>query len=367
MVWLLYFRLNLIMKILIVKLSSLGDVIQTLPVLIPLKKFFSNPHITWLIEEETADLLKEHPLVDQVIVFPKSRWIKRGKYFKNWFSWLKEGAKFIKEVRAVNYDLIIDFQGLFKSGILVMLAKGEKKVGFFPSREKAHIFLTEKIFFPHPPLHAIERYLFLVESLCGKKSTEPEFFIPIRQRHRNRVLKFFHENHIELDKPVVLLHPGTRWETKQWEEGRWAKLGDWLQTRNGAQVIFTGSKNDFFLINRIANKMKFPGINTAGRWNLNELAFLQKLSDLIIIPDSGPMHLAVAMGTPVIALFGPTEPKLTGPYGKQHQVIISSTKCRPCFKRKCDLAPCMKAITLEEVWEAAKIMLRKKEEVYGPK
>ncbi|WAC07713.1 MAG: lipopolysaccharide heptosyltransferase I [Thermodesulfobacteriota bacterium] len=344
------------MKILIIKLSSLGDVIQTLPVLIPLKKKFPDAKISWLVEEEAAELIKGHPLVDQIIISRKNRWIRALSNPVKLPQIVQEGNVFCKDLRSCSYDFVIDFQGLLKSGIFVGVSRGKRKLGFAPVRERAHIFLNEKISFPKTPLHAVERYLFLIASL-GCSRLNPEFFIPIRQNHRDRVLKFLQENDITLDKPLILLHPGTRWKTKMWIEEKWAVLGDWLQEKTGAQVAFTGSANDFYLIERITGQMKFAATNTAGRWSLNELAFLQKQADVVITPDSGPMHLASAMGTPVVALFGPTDPKLTGPYGEGHRVIMKTTDCQPCFKRTCSANDCMKEITVKEVWEATEEML----------
>jgi 3-deoxy-D-manno-octulosonic-acid transferase/heptosyltransferase-1 len=344
------------MKVLIIKLSSLGDVIQTLPVLIPLRKKFPDAKISWLVEEEGAELLKGHPLVDQIIISRKNRWIRALSNFGKVPKIVQEGNAFCKGLRSCSYDFVIDFQGLLKSGVIVGISRGKRKLGFAPVREKAHIFLNEKIPFPKSPLHAVERYLFLIASLgcsCGK----PEFFIPIRQNHRDRILKFLQENEITLEKPLIILHPGTRWKTKLWVEEKWAVLGDWLQEKTGAQVVFTGSVNDFPLIERITGKMSFPAINTAGMWRLNELAFLQKQAEVVIIPDSGPMHLASAMETPVVALFGPTDPKLTGPFGEGHRVIMKTTECQPCFKRNCSSNECMKEITVKEVWEAAETIL----------
>ena len=340
------------MKILIVKLSSLGDVIQTLPVLSSLKRKFSDAHISWLIEEEIAELIKGHPLVDQVIISRKNALIRGLRSPQKWAWVVREGERLFKEIRSCSYDLVIDFQGLLKSGILVGIAQGKRKIGFSPARESSHIFLSEKIPFPQTQLHAVDKYLSLMASL-GCSGAGPDFFIPIHQTHRDRVLRFFQENKLSLDKPLILLHPGTRWETKLWEEKKWAELGDCLQEKNGAQVVFTGSTSDIPLISRITGMMRAPAISTAGKWGLNELAFLQKQADGIVIPDSGPMHLASAVGAPVVALFGPTDSTLTGPYGGSSRIIMKSFECQPCFKRKCSSHQCMREITVQEVCEAA--------------
>ena len=341
------------MKILIVKMSSLGDVIHTLPVLPPLRKKFPNANIAWLIEEEIAELIIDHPLIERVLILPKKRWLRGLANCWKWPQIFQELFEFIEELRSIEYDLVIDFQGLFKSGIFTGICRGKQKVGFFPAKEKSHIFLNKRVPFPRSSLHALERYIYLIESL-GCSRPEIEFLIPIRQSHRNKVLEFFREKKIGPDDTIVLLHPGTRWKTKLWEEEKWAALGDFLLQKRGIRVIFTGSYSDAPLVKRIINRMKFTGIDAAGKWGLKELAFLQALADVIVIPDSGPMHLAAAMGTPVVALFGPTDPALTGPFGSIHKVIVSRVDCRPCFLRECSSRRCMNQITVKEVWESIK-------------
>jgi len=125
-----------------------------------------------------------------------------------------------------------------------------------------------------------------------------------------------------------------------------------LHERDGVQVIFTGSQADTSLVRKIAEGMKFPGINTAGKWGLKELAFLQTQADIVVTPDSGPMHLAAAMGTPVVALFGPTDEARTGPYGNIHRVVAASVECRPCLLRKCASPECMTQISVREIGKA---------------
>jgi len=339
------------MRILIVKLSSLGDVIHTLPALFLLRKKYPDAHITWLIEEESADLVVDHPLIDNIIVFRKKRWLHGLGGYRKLAQTFHEAADFIKELRSSSYDLVIDFQGLLKSGILVGLCRGKRKRGFYPGREKSHLFLNEKV--PHPGfgLHAVDRYISLISSL-GCSCQSPEFSISIHQAQRDRVAAFFQEKGISAEKPIVLLHPGTRWESKLWEEKRWALLGDLLRDKNDAQVIFTGSRGDVSLISRITKQMRTPGVTAAGSLNLKELAFLQTQADVVVIPDSGPMHLAAALGRPVVALFGPTDPSRTGPYGDIHSVIFKTMECRPCFRRQCSFNKCMKEISEIEVWEA---------------
>jgi 3-deoxy-D-manno-octulosonic-acid transferase/heptosyltransferase-1 len=349
------------MKILIVKLSSLGDVIHTLPVLSSLKQRFPESHITWLIEEQSVELLRDHPFVDKVLVFPKNRWMGALTRFGSIPGCLQEISRFISDIRADHYDVVLDFQGLLKSGVFIGLVRAKQKWGFFPGREKSHIFLSDRVPYPSGPLHSVERYLTLIEAL-GCERQPPKFVIPIRQSHRTTVWAFFEKHAIDPNLPLVLLHPGTRWETKMWEESKWARLADILQAEYGCTILFTGNEREASMITRIAGSMRTAAINTAGMWSLNELAFLQAQATVVVTPDSGPMHLAASLGTPVIALFGPTDPVLTGPYGTGHTIITKDVDCRPCFKRQCSSKECMTGITPEGVCDGVSSYLRSSED-----
>ena len=339
------------MKILIVKLSSLGDVIHTLPVLVPLKQKYPDAHITWLVEEEASPLLCDHALIDRVLIFPKSRWKRQLTRVGTITRSIKEILQFGGAVRADRYDLVLDFQGLLKSGVLTGLARATQKRGFSPARELNHLFLTHKVPYPAGPVHSIDRYRTLVKSLECPMTTV-EFSVPIQQHHRTAVWNFFEKHAIDSSRPLILLHPATRWETKMWDKHNWVVLADMLHAAHDGTIVFTGSTADKPLVDRIIGAMKKAAVNSAGAFSLNELAFLQAQADVVVTPDSGPMHLAVAVGTPVVALFGPTDPKLTGPYGDGHTVITREMNCRPCFKRQCTSKTCMVQIVPQDVCEA---------------
>jgi len=339
------------MKILIVKLSSLGDVIHTLPVLGPLKKRYPDASISWLVEKESSSLLYDHPLVDTVLIFPKSRWRNYLSSIRSFHRGLKEIPHFVRTLRSESYDMVLDFQGLFKSGLLTGLARAREKWGFYPGREQSHVFLTHRVALPVTPVHSVDRYLSLVHRL-GCRWDIPEFIVPIQQVHRSSVLAYLDKQGITGARPIIILHPGTRWKTKMWEERKWAVLADRLQSTHNYDIVFTGSRQDGTLVNRIVQAMADPAVNSAGVWRLNELAYLHTRAMVVVTPDSGPMHLAAAVGTPVVALFGPTDPHLTGPYGDGHTVITRQISCRPCFKRQCASPRCMSEITPEEVYAA---------------
>jgi 3-deoxy-D-manno-octulosonic-acid transferase/heptosyltransferase-1 len=149
------------------------------------------------------------------------------------------------------------------------------------------------------------------------------------------------------------VNPVAFWDTKLWENGKFARLCDRITEELKMKVVFTGGRNQK-TVKRIRSLMKFPSVNLAGRTTLRDLAYLYALSTLVITTDSGPMHISAAVGTPTVALFGPTDPARTGPYGEGHTVIRKNLPCSPCFLKKCETKRCMKEISVEDVFQAVK-------------
>ena len=346
------------MKILIVKLSAIGDVIHTLPSLNAIRKHYPDAHITWLIEEAASSLVIGHEALDRVIISKRKQWIKKifgQSCLKN----IKEAYQFIKELRDTEYDLIIDFQGLLKSAVLIALARGKRKIGFdkgMEHMEHSYIFLNERI----PPVnmdnHALLRSLMLINAL-GIKSKEIEYKIPVSDYTRNITNELLERHGIKGAGLFVAINPVAKWETKLWDNRKFALLADRLIEKYNASVIFTGSQSDKSTIKNIMSFMSKKAVNLAGKTTLKKLAALYEKTRFVISTDTGPMHMAAAVGTPVIALFGPTAPWRTGPFGSEHKILRSGPDCSPCFKRQCNTIDCMKQISVEQVLDAANSIL----------
>lgn len=343
------------MNILIVKMSAIGDVIHTLPALNALRRHFPEARITWLVEEAASSLVMGHEALDRVLVSRRKSWIRRFSRSWDWGS-LREGYRFIAELRDTEYDLILDFQSLLKSGVLVGLARGKRKVGFdkgMQHMERSYLLLNERV----PPVsmdhHALVRGLMLLEAI-GVPADEIAYRLPIGEKDRERASRLLMSHEAGRSRPVVVLHPVAQWETKLWSMDRFAALADRLLEEMDAQVVFTGGENDRGTVGAILSHMKNEAVNLAGRTNLKTLAALYEKSGLVISTDTGPMHLAAAVGAPVVALFGPTAPWRTGPYGAGHQVVRAGLECSPCFKRQCETKECMERISVEQVLEAVR-------------
>ena len=343
-------------SILIVKLSAIGDVIQTLPMVEALRNQYPEAGIDWLVEEDASDLLVGHPALNRVIISRRKSWQKllfqRGKF---WCT-LREIKRFIRDLRSRDYDWIIDNHGVFKSGVLVFLSRGRRKIGFKASAgiadEGNYLFTNER----YNPLsierHALERYLDLVSQI-GVQICRPslEFLVP--SEFRKRAEDLLRENGF-FNRPIVVIHPMAKWGTKQWPLGNFARLISAL-TQKGASVVITGSRQDEEPVREILRRVDSSSkvLNLVGKTGLRELAGIFSLCDLVLTPDTGPMHLAAAVKAPLVTLFGPTAPWRTGPYGNSPVILRKPLACSPCFKKMCDTMECMNSISVEEVLEAA--------------
>jgi 3-deoxy-D-manno-octulosonic-acid transferase/heptosyltransferase-1 len=341
------------MNILIVKMSAIGDVIHTLPALNALRAHFPEAHIAWLVEEAAAPLVMGHEALDRVLVSRRKKWIK-GLLESVDLSNIKEASRFIRQLRDTRYDLVLDFQSLLKSGVLVGLLRGQRKVGFdqgMEHMEKSHLFLNE----PVPPvdmdMHALLRGMALLESL-GIKNSEIAYNLPIQKKDREAASELIGEGAgVRKDRPFIVIHPVAKWETKLWSNERFSELADRLVEKYDAEVAFTGSHLDRPVVYDIRAHMISRSTNLAGETTLKILAALYEKADAVISTDTGPMHLAAAVGTTVVALFGPTAPWRTGPFGSGHQVVRADLECSPCFKRQCETKACMKQISVGAVMD----------------
>jgi len=335
------------MKILLIKLSAIGDVVQTLPALEAIKRNYPDSDITWVVEDAAAGILEGHPLVSRLLVSRRKTWTRMLRRPRTFFQGIRGIFGFFRELRDTRYDIAIDLQGLFKSGILVGLALADRKIGFDHGREFSSLFLNERLPAYDPEKHALERYLDVARYL-GAKDPPPTCALPIGgelELMRQRVAGIRKEGRL-----LVAINPVARWKTKLWPERNFAELADRLISERNVAVIFTGSPDDRAVISRILSMMRKDALNWAGETTLKELAALAALSDLFITTDTGPMHLAAAAGARVLALFGPTAPWRTGPYGRSHRVVRKGTECSPCFKKECAFrVRCMEAITVEDV------------------
>ena len=346
-------------EILIVKLSAIGDVVHTLPFLDVLHQNFPRAKIDWLVEEGAAGIIEGHPAIRRVIISKRKSWQRNLGEDRRLGQVFREVLSFRTDLRQHRYDWVIDLQGLLKSGVLVWFSRGDRKVGMSGAREGAWLFLKEPSVRVNYEQHAIDRYL----EVAGHLDCEWDRWdgrIPVSETDGRSVDQMLSDDGFDGGN-LVAINPMARWETKLWEPELFATLADRILQDFSGRIVFTGSKDDRPVIENIASNMKHRPLNFAGRTRLKELASLYDRCRLLITTDTGPMHMAAAMGCPVVALFGPTSPLRTGPYGSKHRVMTSGAACGPCFKKTCHEWSCMRDITVERVHDAVKQVLSREE------
>lgn len=337
-------------RILLVKLSSFGDVLHALPTLEALRAAYPKGHITWLVEAAYAPLLAGHPALDEVWEAPR---LRPGEVIQGANPRLL--AALLRRLRARPFDLVLDLQGLLKSAVWAALARSPRKVGYDRTRELSYLALTERVPSYDPEAHAVWRYLNLARHLGA-----PDCTPPARPRFRLGLDAGVDLSCLLPDagrRPLAVLHPGARWASKLWPAASWAGLARWLSREKGFQVAVTGSAADRALAAPIGAGLEGAVINLAGRTSLAELAGVLKAARLMVTTDTGAMHLAAALGTPVAALFGPTAPWRTGPFGAGHHIVRLGLDCSPCFKRRCPEPRCLTDLPLAAVQEACEKIL----------
>ena len=341
------------MKVLIVKLSAIGDVIHTLPALNAIRRHWPGAHISWLVEEAAADLVVGHPAVDRVLVSRRKRWMRQMKSGSR-ATVLREIRRFVTVLRSIQFDLVLDFQALLKSALWVALARGNRKVGFdrgLEHMEHSYLVLNERVPPPSMEVHALKRGLLLVEAI-GIPVRKVEYRLPVTEAHRGMVSSLLAAHGVGTAAPLVALNPVAKWETKLWPAAAFAETADRLAAAHEVSLVFTGGPDDRAAVDAILARMKTTAVNLAGETSLMTLAALYQRAALVVSTDTGPMHLSAAVETPVVALFGPTAPWRTGPYGASHKTVRVGVECSPCFKRRCAEPVCMTRIKPEQVLAA---------------
>ena len=337
-------------NILIVKLSAIGDVIHTLPALNAIRRKYPEARITWLVEEAAAGIIEGHPALDRVLVSRRKSWL-RGLTGPAKYRHAREVINFLKELRDTRYDMILDFQASLKGGLLIALARGRRKIGFGPGlehQEHSDLFLNEKVPAVDMEIHALTRGLMLIENI-GIHTDRIEYRLPVSDRDRGDINALLADAGVDRRAKLVAINPVAQWETKLWDNAKFAALADLLIERYAVPVVFSGGPADRPIVAAITAGMRHRALNFTGRTSLMGLAALYERATCLVSTDTGPMHLAAAVGIPVVALFGPTAPWRTGPFGEGHRVVRTDCSCAPCFQRRCETAHCMAGITVARV------------------
>jgi heptosyltransferase-1 len=330
-------------NILIVKLSAIGDVVHALPVAYALKQCFPAASITWVVEKPSYDLLANNPCIDEIIIFDKPRLKKAGGY-------REYAPAFISRLRSRRFDLALDLQALFKSGAIAFLSGARERYVYCNTRELSDL-LSRRICGPNRNGHVVERYLDVVRAL-GCDVREVVFPIHITAAEEAAAATAAEKAGLDMAQPYVILSPGANWPNKRWPAASFAALADKLR-RAGLVPVVSGGPGDAALAVEIAAAAATPPVDLTGKTTLKQLAHIIKNARALVGGDTGPMHLAAALATPVVALHGPTDTVRNGPYGSGHKALVTAQPCAGCWRRSCPKGlDCLAGITVQAVYEA---------------
>jgi heptosyltransferase-1 len=362
-------------KILLIKLSAVGDVVHALPVLNKLRRRYPNAQIDWLVTPAIGELLRHHPALHNVIDF------MRDTSAPPW-AWpaLKSYAQLAAKLRPAGYDMVIDLHGQSRSAFLAFASGAPVRIGFDKqrasvwansrkvtddfrkhawqgAREGAWLFYTHYIPLPTLDVHVIDHYL-SVGKLLGFDSSPADFSFRIPQTAHDRVDALLRQHGIAT-KQFVVIAPRGNWETKRWPDEKSAAVARHFLQR-GYAVVVVGAPPERHVGANIARLA--PGIvDLTGETSISELAALIARAAICIAHDSGPTHLAVALGRPVLGLFGPSDTIWAGPYHRENAVVRADLACSPCYLRRLDRCPhghaCMNDLPTQAVIERAEGVL----------
>ena len=331
-------------NILITKPSSLGDIVLALPALRALRLSFPEAKISWLIRPEFAPLIENHPHLDEIITFD------RKLLGKAWFHPGAFGAllSLIRKLRRSDFDVTFDFQGLFRTASLAWLSGCKKRFGMANAREFATFFYTDKITQNIECIHMVDFYLKIIRA-AGASDFGVEFVFPQNPDAEESVSDLLESHGIRGNYAVLI--PGSAHPDKCWPPERFAQLADRISSEYNFSIVATGSASEAGIAEKIREKAAVPIANLAGQTSLSELVALLKRAGLVVSNDTGPGHIAAALGMPLVLMFGRANPIRLEPYQRKHCVAAIEPDGRGTainnFEPKYDI----KNITVEQVYE----------------
>lgn len=335
-------------NILVIKLSAIGDVIHALPISYAIKETYPDAHVTWVVEPPAYDLLTNNPYIDEIIVFHKKEFKKKSGFKKHF-------APLMKQLRARKYDIVLDLQGLAKSGILALLARGKKKIGTCDMRELSGL-VSKPTVGKNAGGHIVERYLDVARAI-GCRTEKIVFPVCTTQKERDNAQRYLRDGGVNGEYAVLAV--GTNWKNKCWSPTNFAKLADWLVEQGITPVLIGGGAKDEARGKEITANMKETAVNLIGKTTLKELAVVIEKAKVFIGGDTGPAHLAAGLGVPTIELMGPTDANRNGPYRQTGNAIEIDADCKYCWKRDCARGiDCLSQITVQQVIDKVRLYLK---------
>ncbi|HJR77583.1 MAG TPA: glycosyltransferase family 9 protein [Nitrospiraceae bacterium] len=329
-------------RLLLIKPSSLGDIVHALPTLAVLRNHFPQASVTWAVKRQWAGLVERVEGVDHILALDNGVG-----------GWLSK----VPLLRAGRFDLVVDLQGLFRSGLMVWLSGSRRRVGLATAREGSPLFYTQRVPVPTPHMHAVDRYLLVAAALGASPPAVPAFRFRQDDGDVRTVQQLLQREQVSPARPWVAMNVSARWPTKRWQAESFARTADLLADEGLGPVVFIGGRSEQEDAAHVRSLMRTQAVDLVGQTEVGLLPTLLRQAAALVTNDSGPMHIAAAVGTPVVALFGPTDPIRTGPYGGDHAVLTHDVACRPCLSRRCHHSvhlACLSGVTPEQVLQAVR-------------
>lgn len=359
------------MKILLIRLSAIGDVVRTLPAFTCLRRGFPDARIEWAVEEASTQVLRDQPGLDRILVFPR-RQLSRTLFAPDELPAAGRAlAAFLRDLRAARYDLVIDFQGTLKTGLMSRLTRAPRRVGLGrgQAREMSNIFYTETASLPRRKMNRVDRALALVAHL-GVSIDNPTSDIPERADDAAYVESFLAGlpsraaavGQPATAGPPAVIFPGTSRAQayKRYPASHFARAADRIAQSSGAPIVVAWGPGEEELAGDVISSMHTPA-SLAPAMTLGQLTALIRRCRVFVSSDTGPMHIAWTVGAPVVAVLGPTDPVLNHPGGTLGEVAYKKIWCSPCRNRGCSSRSCLEELPPETVAEAALTAIRRAE------
>ena len=327
-------------RFLVLRMSALGDIVHTLPAVCALRESFPKATIDWLVDQKWASVLEGNPCVDNVIAIDRASWpsVIAG----------------VRQLRKAHYTVAIDFQSLYRSAILGWLSGASRRMGFNArySRESGAVLFYTKVIGPHQA-HKIEHNLELVEAL-GVRASEIRFPLPTSSEATQQVERILAAKSV---RDYFVLSPGGGWGSKCWPPERYGELHRALAQKYGWRGVISFGPGESDLAERVCRSAGSPEPVVA-MFDLKQLIPLLRGARFLVAGDTGPLHLASALGTPVVGLYGPTDPSRNGPYSRRDIVVRKARSEETTYRRGSSPSPAMLAIKVEDVLDAVEHRLK---------
>lgn len=313
-----------IKRILLIRLSSIGDVLLASPVAEKVRKRFPTAHITWLVETKAKDVIVGNPFVDEVIVWPRREWNKQARETRDYIQLVRQYCNFIKSIRALCADLSVNMQGDIRSAFLACLSGAKCRIAR-PNGKEFSSWFANCLVDNTSEKHLMLRNIALLSPL-GIGLENAHMYMPLTEQDVSYANKLLSEHCLKI-KQFVVFNPATSVAAKCWPTEYYAALADRIIAEYQLPVVFLGAPSDCAMVEDIMSKMGHKAHDFAGKTTLNQLAAVVKSARLFVGGDTGPLHVAAAVGTPTVSIFGPTAPEIAAPIGENH-IALSGRSMR---------------------------------------